>query len=283
MSDEFTYSSPSEDEFMRTLLLLLEKKNELDLIMLLSEASCSIAPSSSFSRHRWNAMYTEVHFRVPVDAYHELSEDELIRLIKICDIVMPKNVGYDVMNVEFIPTVSTPAKSSSLEADLKEISRSLDAVGSQFRLPKDLIAIGSEMSEAYLYLYAVENYLRLFIETVGKAQYGDDYFDQLTIPTSVTKNINGRKKKEAKNQWLRIRGYSDLYYLDFKDLGAIIGNNWSLFKSHFPDQAWISSKIDELGDIRNLVAHNSYLGDHEREVIRIYFKSIVRQITSTVY
>jgi len=94
----------------------------------------------------------------------------------------------------------------------------------------------------------------------------------------VKKAIESRKKQEVKKQWMRIRGDSDLFYLDFKDLSPIILNNWDLFENYFPDQAWISTKIEELGDCRNLVAHNSYIGDHEKDLIRVYYKSILKQI-----
>jgi hypothetical protein len=53
-----------------------------------------------------------------------------------------------------------------------------------------------------------------------------------------------------------------------------------LFKPYFPQQSWIATKIDELGNCRNLVAHNSYLGKHERDVIRVNFNSIIKQISS---
>ena len=77
---------------------------------------------------------------------------------------------------------------------------------------------------------------------------------------------------------MSIRGGSDLFYLDFADIDDIIINNWELFKSYFPGQAWISSKITDLGNCRNLVAHNSNLGAHEKDVIRVNFNSIIRQL-----
>jgi hypothetical protein len=94
----------------------------------------------------------------------------------------------------------------------------------------------------------------------------------------VKKGIEVRKVAEAKNNWISIRGESDLFYLDFSDIGDLITNNWEIFKAYFPDQAWISSKINELGRCRNLVAHNSNLGSHEKDVIRVDFNSIIRQL-----
>lgn len=70
---------------------------------------------------------------------------------------------------------------------------------------------------------------------------------------------------------MSIRGGSDLFYLDFADIDDIIINNWELFKTYFPGQAWISSEITDLGNCRNLVAHNSNLGAHKKDVIRVNF------------
>jgi len=88
-----------------------------------------------------------------------------------------------------------------------------------------------------------------------------------------------RKDQEEKNAWLSIRGESDLFYMDFKELGDLILNNWDTFKDSFPDQAWIKSKIDELGNCRNLIAHNSYVGEHERNVINVNYRSIIKQLS----
>lgn len=66
--------------------------------------------------------------------------------------------------------------------------------------------------------------------------------------------------------------------MDFKELGDIIINNWGVFSIYFPDQAWIRTKIEEMGNCRNLIAHNSYVDDHDRDVIRLNFKGIMRQL-----
>ncbi len=134
------------------------------------------------------------------------------------------------------------------------------------------------MAEVYLFLYVVENYLRLFIEKVLTEKFGIAYYNYVVVPKSISNGIVVRKEQEKKNLWIGVRGNSDLFYIDFKDLGVLIQNNWDIFKIYFPDQAWISSKIDEMGNCRNLVAHNSVIGEHERDVIRINFRSIAKQL-----
>jgi len=136
------------------------------------------------------------------------------------------------------------------------------------------------MAQVYLCLYCVENSLRSFIELVARDKLGDDYFDQLTLNKDIKEKIASRKTQESTNRWLRLRGDSEIFYLNFEDLGTIIRNNWNIFSKYFPNQNWITTKIEDLAKCRNLVAHNSFVGDHERDLIRVYYTSILRQLDS---
>jgi hypothetical protein len=102
----------------------------------------------------------------------------------------------------------------------------------------------------------------------------------INLPRSIEETIKGRKKNEENNRWVSIRGESELFYLDFLELNTLILNNWQIFNEYFPDQAWISSKFSELYGIRNLVAHNSYVGEHERNILQVNFRSIINQLKS---
>lgn len=276
---EFTYQPPNENVYHKAVLLALSKAGQTSLRDALARAKCTINASGTYSRSRWNAVYTSVTFQILMKEYESIviGEEEKRVLIGICDKVMPPDAGLDVMNVSITPLLEDEEE-HTLEQDLGQVSASLRLVGAEFTLPADILDKGKEMAEAYLYLYAVENYLRLFIERIAVNCFGKEYLLSLKLSSNAKKGIEIRKKDEAKNAWMSIRGSSDLFYLDFKDLGDIILNNWELFKPYFPDQSWISSKINELGDCRNLVAHNSFLGDHERDVIRVNFNSIVRQL-----
>lgn len=139
---------------------------------------------------------------------------------------------------------------------------------------------GYQMAEAYTYLYSVENSLRLFIEKVAKEKYGEDYFSHLTIPSSLQRTISGRQKNDESNKWLSVRG-TELFYLDFKDLGAVIDNNWDIFKEYFPSQSFILPKLNDMAECRNKIAHNSYIDDIERNLMKTYYNVILRQISDS--
>jgi hypothetical protein len=279
---EFTYQKPDEKKYYQAVLAYLKKKGEDDLYNSVKTARCSISESSTFSKRRWNALYTKIVFQVPFEDFQEIDDSATSRLRHVCAAIMPPDVGFDVMDVEFVPIVDDPADSEDLASDLTKISASLREISTSFSLPRDIIDKGNDMAEVYLYLYVVENSLRMFVEAAARNEFGTDFFQKLNVPSDIKRGLEIRKKEESKNQWISVRGDSSMFYLDFKDIATLILNNWQLFKGYFPNQGWISTKINELAECRNLVAHNSYLGKHERDVIRVNYNSIVKQISSAL-
>lgn len=219
-----------------------------------------------------------------MNKFESVDEEMKGKLIKFCDDIMPREVGFDVMEVQVSPLIESSEIElvETLLGDLDSVTETISKEIISKILPEDIKTKGKEMAEAYLYLYCVENSLRLFIEKVAKDKFGDNYFSSLKIKKEIERSIDYRKQEESRNKWLRFRGDSELFYLDFKDLGAIIQNNWDLFSSYFPNQSWILTKIDELSECRNLVAHNSFIEKHEKEVIRVDYNSILRQLDKTL-
>jgi hypothetical protein len=279
MSERFTYNIPDEELFYKTLIKYLECRDDSEISNLLKGGRCNISNLGYYSQKRWDALYTEIYFYVPFENFPSFTPKIKKRLLAVCDDLIPKESGLDVMCVEASPLLDENKSKKNLITDLEEISNDITYDIRQY-MPDEIKEKGKEMTEVYLYLYCIENTIRTFIEEIGKSKIGDDYFEKINIPNNVKKNIQLRKDQESKNQWLSLRGNSDIYYLDFKDLSTIITNNWDLFKSYFPDQAWIATKIEELGNCRNLVAHNSYLEDHEKDLIKLYYHSILKQISS---
>ncbi len=278
---DFTYNIPDERKFFAAVQqILLKSSNSKENILAdkLKGGKCSIVSTSQFSRERWDAYSTGVHFYVSVDNMDFFDKDANKILLTICGRVMPKEAGYDIQNIEIAPILDDISIDTTLTSDLDYIQSSVSNKSFQL-LPDDIKDKGKEMSEVYIYLYCVENSLRLFIDKVFICKVGNNYFTKIAIPTAVKKSIQVRKELEQKNQWIGIRGDVDLFYLDFKELSNIIITNWDLFKEYFPDQHWLNVKIDELGNCRNLIAHNSYVGLLEREVIRLNYNQILKQIT----
>lgn len=282
MSDNFTYKAPNKKNYLQALLKILQSEDENNLYELLKNSSCDFDISSKYSGDHQDAHYTTIYFYIPSKKFDHLDIDKksTSRLIKYCDKNMPKNLGLDIKKVEFLPSLDKEqTEGHSLESDLEEFSKKVGET-EEFNIPDDVLLKGKEMSVVYMYLYAIENYLRLFIEQVCISVYGQEYFSQLTLTRTIKETISSRKRSEEKNHWISVRGNSDLFYLDFIELSVLIQNNWDLFKAFFPDQSWISSKLNDLYGIRNLIAHNSYVGDHERAILQVTFRSIIMQLNA---
>ena len=206
-----------------------------------------------------------------------ISQKMTDRLVQICDDIMPKQAGLDVMNVEFSPLLENEETVDSSSAQIEEIAGSLSQDVMTQILPVDIREKGRKMTSVYLYLYNLENMLRLFIQKVAK-----ETGKPPSMNTDSRNKIRDRREDAAKKKWLPMRGDSDLFYLDFEDLGSIIRNNWKTFSSFFPNLNWIDTKISELADCRNLIAHNSYLEDQQSELVKVYYKSILSQLNEAM-
>lgn len=277
MGEEYTFKLPDSNIYLKGVIALLRSKKETKIADLLVGCKCDISSGGQYSRRRWNAIYTTVVFYVPLVKLDLFTEYERAIILDACNSVMPKNAGYDIMEMEISPSLDEISDDPTLSVDLEKISSEITENFAQI-LPIDILNKGKEMADVYLYLYCIENSLRLFIESVAKEHYGDDWTTQLKVNRSIKDSIKKRKEQAELNQWLSLRGGSDLFFIDFKDLGSIIALNWDIFKGRFSDLKWIESKIDELAECRNLIAHNSYIGNHEKDLIRLYYHSILKQI-----
>lgn len=173
------------------------------------------------------------------------------------------------INQIFYPLLN---ESDSLLDSIQEIEQKVN-FGHLNLLPSDLQEKGREMSEVYLYLYCIENSLRIFIEEINKTE-------PVIIPKKVLETIEKLKKSERESKYLPIRGGNDLFYCDFIELGKIIVSNWAIFGKYFPKQNehWLNVMIDELYKLRCLVAHNSFVGKDERDSLKVFYKIITSQL-----
>jgi hypothetical protein len=107
---EFTREKPNEQTYLSTLVKYLEFKGERFLASLLRDAKCTIQESSTFSKKRWNGLSTTIYFRIPVEKLAVINDAVKRKLIDFCDEVMPKEIGFDVVAVEFSPLLVAAKK-----------------------------------------------------------------------------------------------------------------------------------------------------------------------------
>jgi len=280
----FSYRLPFDEcKFADIIIKELKRTNSHDIAHLLKDSKISVNNTNIYSNNvgggRWNAYAVFIKFYVNpqnIDFLEETQNKEVI--IKICNSIIPEDVGFDIKDVEFIPNYTIEYDSDDdLVDDLVKTVQSQSKRIIDF-LSAELMDKGFEMSEAYIYMYAIENSLRQFIEKVCKQLYAENYFDSIKLTKRISTKIESRKKDAYVKQWLSFNSNSDIYYLDFIELGDIIKGNWSDFKSYFPEQEFIIPKINEIADARNKIAHNSYVGDTERRILKTYHRMILGQI-----
>lgn len=220
--------------------------------------------------------YFSAEFFVPAKniVHKRDSTNEMLEYITVELLPFLKN--YELHFVTYPISSYSLAIDNSPYSELDEIiNNEISKVSSYLEI--DIKNKGMEMSQIYMYLYCLENTIRAFIHKKLTILYGDTYLSKIKISASIQRKVQERKNKERNYKFISIRGNSDLYYMDFKELGNLITNNQELL-NYFPNENWIKAKIEELGDIRNLIAHNSYVGKHELDIIKVNFHSILKQI-----
>jgi hypothetical protein len=119
----------------------------------------------------------------------------------------------------------------------------------------DIIIIHDEQTEdARLLLYSLENELRQFVSNKLQEKGG-------TVDESILKDWNGSKKKEFMPPRQPIE-CPLIDYSSFDQLKKIIvqNENWEkIFRSYFGRQNGVISRLNELDDIRDTIAHNRIL------------------------
>lgn len=278
---DFTNELPSNKAFydgvkaMISTMTIPGLKN--DLSELLSNGCCELVDTGSFSKKRWNATGVIVRINVLMPVFSKYSDKIPVlqkELVNICDRVMPANAGYDVIEVSISPLLE-PVPIDTLE-EIKDIVSKSDYLN----ISDDLVEKGKKMANAYVTLYALENHIRHYVDTKLTEKYGDNYMDSIVVPRKVKSGIDLRKNEEQAKKWLPLRGDKDLYYMDFIELSDIIVSNWDCFKDDIPEQGWIKVKMQEMYDIRCLIAHNSYITDDNVRFLELTTKQLISQLYS---
>lgn len=276
---DFTYELPDNKAFYNAMKIVAlsmlqshqEERNKLQ--SLLDMGQCEIVDTGKYSRKRWDAMGVNVNIIIPLDKYTDFVNDMSLKsiILKASDQVMPASAGFDVVDVSISPQLKAAEQFNAIDEIDKEV------VEERFiELNEELIRKGKQMAKAYITLYALENHMREFIHKVLTQKIGVDYSQ--AISPKLRRAIDNLKEQERTKKWLSLRGDNDLYYLDFKELVDLIINNLAHFLDVIPDQPWIKVKIEEMYNIRCLIAHNSYISDENFELLNVTTKQILKQI-----
>lgn len=133
------------------------------------------------------------------------------------------------------------------------------------------------MSSVYTALYCIENTIRNFIVERMSEHYGIDWWEN-KVPKKIKDAVVNLKKQEEKNKYHSNRSGNEIGYTMLGNLGQIIIANWDDFSDIVPNQAWLTSRMDDLEMSRNIIMHTGVLPVDETERIESIVKDLLRQI-----
>jgi NADH:ubiquinone oxidoreductase subunit len=134
-----------------------------------------------------------------------------------------------------------------------------------------------KMSAVYTALYCIENTIRNFIVERLSDRHGIDWWN-VTVSSKIKEDVRKLKEKESKNKYYSNRSDSEIGYTMLGNLAQIIINNWEDFSDIIPNQAWLTSRMDDLEMSRNIIMHTGVLPQVEMERIESIVRDLLRQI-----
>lgn len=170
---------------------------------------------------------------------------------------------------------------NSLEKEGISVSSSDDFVAISRVVERDFSprvwADAIRMSSVYTALYCIENTIRDFIVERMSERHGIDWWEK-TVPKKIRDAVVDLKKKEEKNKYHSNRSSNEIGYTMLGNLGQIIIANWNDFSDIVPNQAWLTSRMDDLEMSRNIIMYTGVLPTDEIERIESIVRDLLRQI-----
>lgn len=157
------------------------------------------------------------------------------------------------------------------------IRERLDVSNTPSLTPAD-IENAYKMGQVYVALHCLENSVRNLIRKVLKDKLGNDWWDK-AVNSEMNNIVESRKKAEEKKKWLKPRGADELHYMDWGHLVTLIRKYPKEFESFIGSTKFAELRLEELENLRNIIAHNGLLPDDEITRIELYFKDWCKQVS----
>lgn len=135
----------------------------------------------------------------------------------------------------------------------------------------------SRMSAVFAAFFCIENSARDLITERLLVRKGADWWN-VGVPLKIRQSVERLKEKESKNRYHTPRASSLIGYTLFGNLAQIVVANWDEFSDIFPDQAWVTSRFNDLEMSRNIIMHTGTLPQLEIERIESIARDWMRQV-----
>lgn len=135
----------------------------------------------------------------------------------------------------------------------------------------------TKMSSVFMAFYCLENAARDLIAERLLDRKGTDWWDK-AVPGKIRTAVQKLKEREDKYRYHTPRSSALIGYTMFGNLAQIIIANWDDFSDLLPDQAWITSRFNDLEMSRNIIMHTGTLPQLEVERIGSIVRDWIRQV-----
>jgi hypothetical protein len=149
----------------------------------------------------------------------------------------------------------------------------IDEVGFSPRIVYD----AGKMASIFSAFFCLENAVRELITERLLARRGTDWWNT-SVPERIKTAVERLKDREDRTRYHTPRSVALIGYTMFGNLAQIIISNWDEFSDLFPDQAWISSRFNDLEMSRNIIMHTGVLPQLEVERIEAIMRDWLRQV-----
>lgn len=134
-----------------------------------------------------------------------------------------------------------------------------------------------KMASVFTAFFCIENAARELITERLLARKGSDWWE-LAVPQKIKAAVQKLKEREEKAKYHATRSSALIGYTMFGNLSQIIIANWDDFSDLLPDQAWITSRFNDLEMSRNIIMHTGTLPQLEVERIGSIVRDWIRQV-----
>ena len=135
----------------------------------------------------------------------------------------------------------------------------------------------AKMASVFSAFFCLENSVRELITERLLARKGTDWWNT-TVPGKIRTAVEKLREKEGKNKYHTPRSIALIGYTMFGNLAQIIIANWDDFSDLFPDQAWVTSRFNDLEMSRNIIMHTGVLPQIEIDRIESIVRDWIRQV-----
>ncbi len=135
----------------------------------------------------------------------------------------------------------------------------------------------NRMSSVYIAFFCLENAVRELISDRLAERRGIDWWEQC-VPQKIKTAVSKLRESEEKNRYHSARSTSLIGYTMFGNLAQIIVSNWEDFSDLLPNQAWVTSRFNDLEMSRNVIMHTGALPEIEIDRIQSIVNDWIRQV-----